>query len=154
MLNIKEKSCQSKIVKLNAEIEEKLRSLEARKALFYRERVDGLMSRKVELILLAANLDQESVEYAHVKREEEKVEANLRDAVIKQSSFSSILEEIDSAPGRVHLLKPDEFTEFKNCVRALFLKMREANEHRATRSDRETKESGGRGILYEAICQT
>jgi len=124
-----EKSFQIKIAKLQLEIEGKLRFLETRKALSHRERSCGLMSRKVELILIASNLDKESVEFAEIKREEEQVEAELRAAIIKQSSFSSILEQLDRLPGeKVRLLQPDEFEEFKNCVEALFLKFREANE--------------------------
>lgn len=89
------------------------------------------MSRKVELILLASNLDKESPEFSEIKKEEEEVEAELRDAIVKQSSVSSILKEIDKIPGKVRLLQPGEFSELKNCVGALFSKFRETNEQLA-----------------------
>ena len=121
----------SEVRKLHKEIEEKLRALEAHKALHYRERAKELTSRKVELILLAAKLEKGSVEYAKVKREMKKVEADFKAAVIKQSSFSSILEELDSAPERVRLLQPDEVQELQDSYRALVLKLNEAYERLA-----------------------
>lgn len=128
MVEKEEKSCQSKIVKLRSEIDEKLRSLEAHKVLYYRERVKSLTSRKVELILLASKLEKGSAEYADAKREKDKVEEDFEVAVIKQSSFSTILEELDTAPGRVRLLQPGEVLELQDSVCALIFKLEKANE--------------------------
>jgi len=128
MVEKEEISCQSHLAKLRTEIDKRLRALEVHKALYCRERVKSLTSRIVELILLANKFKKESAEYADVKREREIVEADFEAAVIEQSSFSKILEELDSAPERVRLLQPDEVPDLQNSVRALLLRLKEANE--------------------------